>query len=251
MTEPPPGTAYVLYCLVSTASPLHLPDTKIQRCDAGGFGAILGETRVEEYCGPGVEARMQDLAWLGPRACRHEAVVAQMMEQTPVLPARFGALFTSRDSVRRFIDHHRAAIAAFFERLGNRREWAVKGQYDSSSEPASAALPASGTEYLLAKRGEAEARQALGRRLREACREAAWELRQRASDFHERRVWNVQQDGSVVLNWAFLLGPDQEPQFREQLDDLNLRRRREGLVFLLSGPWPPYSFVPELGGVSQ
>lgn len=252
MTQPPAGTAWVLYCLVPATAPLHLPDTDIFRCDAGNFSAILCEAHLDEYCGPGVEARMQELSWIGPRACRHWAVVDHIMGQTPVLPAGFATLFTSQQSVRRFMDRHRAAIAGFFERIGNRREWAVKGLWDSAGQSDSVAPLGSGTEYLLAKRGRAEARQASGRQLRAACQEAARELQQRASDFHERRVWNAQADDSadVILNWAFLLAPDQEPQFRDKLDDLNLRHHAEKLLFRLSGPWPPYSFAPQLGGES-
>ena len=52
--------------------------------------AVLSEVRLEDFCGGAAELRMRDLAWVGPRALRHEAVVEEVMRHSPVLPARFG-----------------------------------------------------------------------------------------------------------------------------------------------------------------
>ena len=41
---------------------------------------------------------MEDLAWVAPRALRHEEVILTVMEQGPVLPVRFGTVFSSLDS---------------------------------------------------------------------------------------------------------------------------------------------------------
>src|SRR3990172_4695107 len=37
--------------------------------------AIVSKVGMEEFCGLEAQDRMQDLAWVGPRAYRHEAVV--------------------------------------------------------------------------------------------------------------------------------------------------------------------------------
>ena len=250
MTENPQATAYVLYCLAPAGSRLRLPDAGVFQCDANDISAILSEVPCEEYCGPAAEARLRDLAWLGPRACRHEAVVEHVMQQSPVLPAPFATPFTSQDRVLRFLADHHAAITGFFEELGDRREWAVKGLWDWSGDLGETApSAASGKEYLLAKRSQDEARRARSRQVRQACREAMQELEQQAAAFCERRVWNLpgEDAGAVIVNWAFLLSPAQEPCFRARVEDINLRRRLEKVSFLLSGPWPPYSFAPVLG----
>ena len=52
------------------------------------------------------------------------------MSRVPVLPARFATLFTSIDSLQRFVLEHREAITGFFAQLGDQREWAVKGLLD-------------------------------------------------------------------------------------------------------------------------
>lgn len=240
---------YALYCLVPSAAPLRLPDAGVLQCPAGNISALLSEVGEDEYCGPAAEERMKDLEWLGPRACRHEAVIEHIMERLPVLPAPLATLFTSLDTVRRFVDYHRPAITSFFEGLGNCREWAVKGFSNSGAvaggQPAGGS---SGRQYLLERRGRDQARQRQGERLRQVCQGAAGGLETLASRFCARRVWNLgPESASVRLNWAFLLSPAQEDGFRARVQDLNARHGAEGLGFALSGPWPPYSFAPVLG----
>lgn len=60
---------------------------------AGRVAAVVSHVAQAEFCGPAGEANLQDLAWLAPRACRHQAVLEQAMRQGPVWPARFGTLF--------------------------------------------------------------------------------------------------------------------------------------------------------------
>ena len=57
-----------------------------------------GQIRREEFAGPEAELNLQQLSWVGPRALRHEAVIEEVMASSPVLPARFGTLFSSAEA---------------------------------------------------------------------------------------------------------------------------------------------------------
>jgi hypothetical protein len=50
------------------------------------------------------------------------------------------------------------------------------------------------------------------------------------------------------LNWAFLLSPATIEDFRVRLDRFNSGEAFPGLMLTLTGPWPPYSFAPDLSG---
>src|SRR5664280_2041032 len=133
------GTAYYLYCLTPggcgiPASAIGVDGQRpvsVRAC--GEIGAVFSEVEVAEFCGESSEARLQDLAWLGPRVCRHEAVIEQLMSRAPVLPARFATLFTSVDSLQQSVRAHREAITGFFAQLGDQQEWAVKGLLDRAA----------------------------------------------------------------------------------------------------------------------
>lgn len=178
------------------------------------------------------------------------------MRQAPVLPARFATLFTSLESLERSVVESREAIQAFFTELGDRQEWGVKGLLDRAASlrglgAAEAPAPdtAPGAKYFQEKRVKAQLARDFSLRLREFCRRAATALGAQASVFRERKVLGSDidgEDGEVVLNWAFLVAPAALEDFRVRLGLLNGDEAFPGLLLRLTGPWPPYSFAPDL-----
>jgi hypothetical protein len=224
----------------------------------GKIGAVLSEVAWEEFCGEAAEARLQDLAWLAPRVCRHEAVVEEVMRRTPVLPARFATLFTSFDSLQRSVLEHWEAIDEFFAQLGDQQEWAVKGLLDRAGSlrqlgaaevPAPAAAP--GARYFQEQRIKVQLERDFRLLLKDFCRRAAAALGAHPGAFRERKLVapvTAAEDAEVVLNWAFLVSPAALDDFRARLERLNGGEAFPGLLLQLSGPWPPYSFAPDLSG---
>jgi hypothetical protein len=223
--------------------------------------AVVSETPEEDFCGPGAEARMRDLAWVGPRALRHEAVVERVMRYSPVLPVRFGTLFSSQESLAEFLALHQKTIAGFLEQVTGQDEWSVKGLLDrrraaanllstslaSGQEQLATLSP--GKRYFEEQRMRAATERELSLWLKETCRQVASSLMSQASNFcecpvvlHETAEVGVEQ----VLNWAFLLPRSATRAFRAQISEVNAHHAQHGLAFELSGPWPPYRFVPPL-----
>ena len=258
------GIAYYLYCLTPAADGRPVAaigvdgqrPVSVRAC--GEIGAVVSEVELGEFCGESAEARMQDLAWLGPRVCRHEAVIEEVMRHAPVLPLRFATLFTSVDSLQQSVLEPRDAITGFFAQLGDQREWAVKGLLDragalegpgrpAAEDPAPAASP--GTRYFQEKRIKAQWERSFSLRLKEFCQRAAPALGARAGGFRERKALAPVAAGTgaeVVFNWAFLLSPAALEGFRARLEGFHGGEAFPGLMLALTGPWPPYSFAPDL-----
>jgi len=263
------ATAYYLYCLTPGGGG---PPASVMGVDGqsavlvracGEIGAVFSEVEVAEFCGETAEAHLQDLAWLGPRVCRHEAVIEEVMSRVPVLPARFATLFTSFESLKQSVLEHREAIAEFFAHLGDKQEWAVKGllnragaleQLEHSVQPAAeerAAATSPGARYFQQKRVKTQLERDFNLRLKEFCQRAAAALGARAGGFRERKILGPVTGGTdaeVLLNWAFLLAPAALDDLRERLEQLNGGEAFPGLTLTLAGPWPPYSFAPNLSG---
>ena len=261
------GTAYYLYCLTPCECGIPAnaigvdgqPGVMVRGC--GEMGAVFSQAELGEFCGESADAHLQDLAWLGPRVCRHEAVIEEVNSRVPVLPARFATLFTSPESMQRFVVEHREAVAGFFTELGDQREWAVKGLLDrgqalagpgpmsrpAADERAPAASP--GARYFEEKRIKAQWEREFNLRLKELSRRAAAALAEHAGGFRERKVLTPVEAATgveVVLNWAFLVSPAALDGFRNCLARLNEGGAFPGLTLTAAGPWPPYSFVPDL-----
>jgi hypothetical protein len=223
--------------------------------------AIVSEVPLEDFCGAEAELRMQELAWVAPRALRHEEVVEKVRRQSPVLPSRFGTLFSSSASLAEFLKLHHQTISQFLDRVADQDEWSVKGLLDrkqagqalisesiTAQQAQLAPLPP-GTRYFQEQRIRAGAEKELSLWLSQTCRQIASDLREQASDFCVCPVVPCEPPESeieVVVNWAFLLPKNSTTAFRARIDELNANHAPQGLIFELSGPWPPYRFVPPL-----
>jgi hypothetical protein len=227
---------------------------------SGRVAAILSRVSRSEFCGPTGEKNLQDLAWLAPRACRHQAVLEQVMPLGAVLPARFGTLFSSTASLESFMRKHEGAMARFLERVDGQEEWAVKGFLDQAraeaqwlarrrSEEPGPSGSSPGAAYLEEQGLRIQARQALDLRLAEACDDLLRQLNSLASEIVPRAVLareNPEAAREFVLNWALLLPSAAAADFHRRIARANAEQNPGGLAFEVSGPWPPYSFSPLL-----
>ncbi|HKN08193.1 MAG TPA: GvpL/GvpF family gas vesicle protein, partial [Pseudomonadota bacterium] len=91
-----------------------------------GLVSVLGIVSIDEFCGPEAERNLGELGWVGERALRHQRVIEQGFHRGPVLPARFGTLFSSLPALERFIDANRYTIGDFLGRVQGHEEWGVK-----------------------------------------------------------------------------------------------------------------------------
>lgn len=249
------GTGFYLFCFASPdlaaapEGPAVDGRTPIEVRRFAAVSAVISELPLAEFCGPDAASRLQDLAWLAPRACRHERVNEEVMRQSPVLPARFGTIFSTTARLQQFVERHAEAISEFLQRVAGQEEWAVKGLLDPAR--AEEAAPngdferlSPGRRHLEAQRARKNAAMELHRRVQQAGREVTSNLRRLATAVMERRV--VAAAPEVVFNWAFLVPGEERARFRAELEQINGVYANQGLEFTCSGPWPPYSFVPAL-----
>ncbi|MDP3182073.1 MAG: GvpL/GvpF family gas vesicle protein [Desulfobaccales bacterium] len=232
--------------------------------EVAGFqdlAAVWSPVPLEDFCGPEAEERLRDLTWIGPRVIRHQEVVAGVMRRSPVLPTRFGTIFSSWANLEKVLKRHHDAIAGFLERITGSEEWAVKGMLDRcgakeklfsltqarEAERLEALSP--GKRYFQEQRLRAACDQELQQWLQEICRKLWTDLRDYAADVRERRLLSREATGSdndMVLNWAFLVPEETVPGFQARIKEANRGYGEHGLVLECTGPWPPYSFCPAL-----
>ena len=221
--------------------------------------AVVSTVRLDDFRGPAAEARMRDLAWVGPRACRHEDVVEQAMRASPVVPARFATLFSTPERLAAWLEPRHGGICRALGRFAGHQEWAVTGTLDrrkaearlwatALQRPGDLRSPSPGARYLAERRIRAGFDQELEAWLREACARIAGDLREHAVEVQVRRVaaGASGEAEAPVLNWAFLVSRGAVEHFHARVQRTNAEHAEEGLVLGLSGPWPPYSFCPPL-----
>ena len=264
------GLGIYLYCLarpecLSLVQGPAEPDLRgvderypVAALEEAGVVAVIGEVDPGEFC----EQNLQTLSWVGPRACRHEAVVERIMGASPVLPVKFGTIFRSRASLKEFLGRHREGIVRVLDDLRDKAEWSVKGYLDeaearrivAAADPAiqsrlAALSPSPGARYIQQKQLDATIETALRAWVERVTRDLHEVLALHAVASSELRCHAGAVTGRperMVFNCSFLVTPAALPDFRAVLSDPRHTHQGTGLTLELRGPWPPYNFCPTL-----
>lgn len=258
--------AIYLFCLARAGS---LPELHVDgltdgaplfRKDFADISAIVGEVPLNEYLGGPGESNLQNLAWIGPRALRHAEIIEFVRSYSPVLPSRFGTLFSSVESLQRLVERNLGKIEEFLDAVSGKDEWSVKvvsskaaiteklfsDRLASQSEIFAEMAP--GLRYFKERQLRTAVEKEIGGWLRDVLTASAEELSRFSVDWQKRDLVGVQEDGEMarIANWAFLVDHEAEADFKNRITKANARNNESGLFFELSGPWPPYSFTPVL-----
>jgi hypothetical protein len=223
------------------------------------LAAICCEVPLHEWTGEAGEAHLKDLGWLGPRALRHEAVIEQMMGASPVLPLRFGCLFSSAERLEELLRRERARISAFIERAAHEEEWLLQGSLDVraceeamfATDPRVAKLPAqAGARYLMEQKLRKDAALAARVWTREAQAEVSRALEGLVLERRSLRPPSRDPEApgpEGVFHWALLVPRGAEAELARRLEPLAGLLSARGLHLSARGPWPAYNFAPHLG----
>lgn len=255
-----------LFCLIPAESSAKIEGRGIDgECllfmeTIGDVTAIFSEVSLEDFSGPESRNNFENLAWVAPRALRHEEVVLAAMELGQVLPVRFGTVFSSLEATEP-LRQRQDIFNVFFRDTAGKREWTLKGYADRPQ------VRAQMTETRLVEQKEHLAELSPGKRyffeqkIKEAVnrdvtswlKETAHDIRRLALEvsdgFSDCRLQSREvtgRDEEMFFHGALLV-PDQAAMIvQRKTHEWNERRKARGLRMELSGPWPPYHFSPVL-----
>lgn len=271
-TVPTPRSAALWYVygivpagLATSSFPSGLDDAEVVVEHDGGVAALVSRLDASAYAPDAIERNSADVEWLSPRAMAHDRVLTWASDHGPVVPLPMFSLFSGPDAVRSMLRDRSPQLASTLDRVSRGREYALRAyRIDAEllaviaslsprlEELASSAASASpGQRYLLERKLEGQKRSELRTVTQEIVDGVVAELSSHALDTVRSpipRVADAEQlaaRGTMVLNAAFLVGPDQLEAFQKTLTTLVERRGAQGFRFDFTGPWPPYHFAAE------
>jgi hypothetical protein len=221
----------------------------------GEIHAVFTAVSAAEFSQEVIDRRAGDLEWLGAIGYRHQAVMADLMKRTSIVPLRAFTLFSSEEALRSYLTDQRELLSKTLERLDGKQEWTLRIELEPSqwSEAltgrvaslrelqAEIAAASPGKAFLLRKKLDDEKKRAS----HVAEDELVGEIEQAVmgklgcetvSESRQRR------DGAFPqIN--VLLNRDEESVLQELREELAARYQPEGVTLALSGPWPPYTFA--------
>jgi Gas vesicle synthesis protein GvpL/GvpF len=227
------------------------PSGRVALVAEGGLAAVSSPVSLTEFGEGPLEANLRDPAWLEDKVRAHESVLEAALGRVPLVPFRFGTICRSEEQVRALLREHPHLTSAL-DRLRGAIELGVKGFVDplrfaaARRDPGEAEGTGGGRAYLLRKQSErrldderdafkATCADESHRRLAAAAEEA------RANPLQRPEV--VGRPDEMFLNAAYLVRPERTDAFQATLAELERTYGRDGVEYVLTGPWPPYNFV--------
>jgi hypothetical protein len=227
----------------------------------GEVAAVMAEIHQKDFFGPESREKMEDLAWVAPRALFHEKVVLAALEHGPVLPVRFGTVFSSLAAAAEPLMRCQDVLRKFFRDTAGNQEWTLKGYVNlpqARARMTAARLAAEqeqlaglspGKRYFSEKKIEEEGNKATRSWLKGIGEELGKLAREASVGFSDCRLQSreVTGRGEEMIFHGALLVPDGSVAILERMtDEWNKRHESQSLQIELSGPWPPYHFAPDL-----
>jgi hypothetical protein len=220
-----------VYCLAETIEVLTAPTVGIS-------GARVNLIRVEDFSllvsefeGDSAPPVTRD------NVLAHAAVVNSVFRETTPLPFRFGTI-VNEDWLRSYVTSHKEALEAKLAEVHGCVEMSVKiiWNTDQGEFTESADAEGPGARFLKQKRSEILGSE---RRTEEAKQVAVW-LNDLLATYIEQEEVRLCPTEKLIVAAAHLVSRDDVTDYRDRLAEA--RKTRPQLHFLVSGPWPPYTF---------
>jgi len=266
---PDTGRAMCLCCIGRTSDlPVpggagYEPDQSLRAIDEGPLRAIVIDLDAAYLTGGDAAERLESVEWLVPRAERHEAIIAEAAGDGPVIPARFGCVFSGESPLRDMLSGHESLLWNALENVDGASEFAVRILVDreravdamlddDASSPGGkdaggGATASGGASWMQKQRRRRDANRERGPWLAERLRTSIEEVQSLARAACRHRIVEKQRDGrEVVANWAFLVAHEDRPAFEAAVSRAAAALEGIGAEVDSGGPWAPYSFAPSV-----
>lgn len=170
----------------------------------------------------------------------HAHVVSECFRSMTVLPFRFGTIFESDEALRRAVRTNRKTFLESVHRLRGKAEMHFKIVLkDAAVEEALRELPAGvGGEYLRKLRDQASRE----RERQTKARALSVQVHKLFSPLEEDVVCKRVDAGNMLLDFAHLIDTSAIPKYQNRYSAAT--RHFKDCQVSITGPWPPYHFMP-------
>ena len=258
--EPVPDESpgWYLYGIVAAGSAVD-GDGELVVVEEGPVAGVAARVPLEEFDPSVLPERLGDAAWLEEKVRTHEQVLEGVLASASVVPCRFCTVYRTEGELRRFLSERSRDLQAALSHVDGRVELGVKAFVDRERFATGGAVRNDTIRELAEHASRAEGGRAYMelRRLEQLVTDELMRFKDDvATNLHER-LSSASDDGlqlnlqrpevtgreeEMVFNGAYLV--TDRPPFEQALSELADEYRDTGVELELTGPWPPYNFVP-------
>lgn len=236
-----------LYCIAGTQDTeklgnIGLYEKPVHTINFKDIGAVVSTISFKE-----IQPNVNEINW-------HQRVVEASRENWATLPVRFGTIFKSDDSLRKYLAKSYKDLRSKIAKFKNKDEYGVKVIFDKDDlsklnleidnneeikkikeELVNAGK---GTSYFLKLRMDEAIQSQILRKIDEITGEIHRQLSKSADSSCTIRADLPQ----IILNSSYLVDRSKKETFDSQMKKTKEKYTHYGMVIHVSGPWAPYSF---------
>jgi len=215
---------------IATGGPAHM------LLPLGPFAAIVSEYPDDDPANSTEEATLTN--W----AMAHHTLLTCYTAKGDLLPMRPGAVFTGPTQLLATLDTQKPDLLEKFRQLKGLREYLIEAHlmaFDSAKSPDTQ----TGTAHLRARRAARNLRHNIGTARNDLLRNVAGRLDDIAMQVTPLGACHADRP----FRRAVLVHDMQTAALRALAQDMDAPARDLGLDLVISGPWPAYSFNPDIG----
>jgi len=213
-----------------------------------------------EFSEENFKKNLSDIQWVESNARDHIRVISQIMECSTVIPFKFGTIYHSEESLKKFIDDYSDSLRENFRNIEGKEEWSVKiycdrkilnEQIDELSKEAAdletqimASSP--GKAFLLKRKKNELIENEMDRLCKFYGQNYFDELRKLSESTSLNNILPKEFTGredTMILNATFLVHKKRVKDFNLIIEKFRRKDRDSGFIIEATGPWPPFSFI--------
>ncbi|HEY7125739.1 MAG TPA: GvpL/GvpF family gas vesicle protein [Ktedonobacterales bacterium] len=230
------------------------PLQALEQCQ---LAAIIKPVPLEEFSAEALRLHAEDLSWLEAMVRGHNRIIEGIHQNRPVLPARFGAVYPSREALQTALAERHDQLLALLQQLEGCDEWGVRLYADHRalqqlaiehpslrSLKSEVARATPGRAYLLKRKLADELVSIIEQALDDLAQASYARLKREAvaGQFNVRASVSTESGGErEVFHALLLVRRDHQATFLEKVQ--RLAEEHAEMHCEYSGPWPPYSFA--------
>ncbi|MEW6172536.1 MAG: GvpL/GvpF family gas vesicle protein [Bacillota bacterium] len=251
--------AYYLYALCHKNAPQPEPSWPGGVASDGRFlyirtdmiAGLVQEVDLSEFEMGVLKEKLQRPDWLEAKARAHDEVIKHLFTKVDtVVPVRFCTVFRTEEGVRCLLDKQADVILSDLARLHASAEWDIK-LYANEKHRLKMALQAlgevskagGGIEYLRRKQRQGKLVNEVKEWIRTQASDCYNCLSELSREYRAKPCLACDDDERMALNVVYLVARSIEQKWLEKLQEIARRLNGGGMRMVVSGPWPPYSFV--------
>jgi hypothetical protein len=268
------GSGWYLYGVIAAArAPARVdagisvdPAHEVELLAEGPLAALASKVSLEEFDEARLPERLNDPAWLERTIRAHEQELEHALASASVVPFRFCTVYRSEAELRRFLSERGGDLAELLRRVEGKIELGVKAYVDRERFAGALAERSAQARELEARVAATEGGRAYleSRRLEQLVTKELERLAAEVVDASHARLVAAAEEGTLgplqspevsgrseemLLNGAYLV-PAAGTGLEDVVAELAERYGELGVSYEVTGPWPPYNFVPREIGVS-